>query len=61
MQATADLLTWADEHGIEWDKQQHGATGESWKSRVEIYYDGPDGDPDMNKWETELAFKVADR
>jgi hypothetical protein len=43
-----------------WDKWQSGTTGEGWKARVEFYLTDPDDEPDLEKWETELAFKVAD-
>lgn len=52
--ATGSLLDWAAEQGLEWD-----AEGDRWASRLEIYHDDPDVQPDMNKWETELAFRLA--
>jgi effector-binding domain-containing protein len=60
MRATGDLLAWADKNGVVWDKWQSGATGEGWQARAEIYLTDPDNEPDLNKWETELAFKTAD-
>jgi effector-binding domain-containing protein len=60
MRATADLLAWAEKKGIVWDKWQVGTTGEGWKARVERYLTDPDEEPDPSKWETELAFKLAD-
>jgi effector-binding domain-containing protein len=58
MNTTRDLLAWADKNGIVWDKWQHGATGEGWRARVEHYITDPDEEPDPNKYETELAFKI---
>lgn len=60
MRATGDLLEWARKNGVVWDKWQSGATGEGWKARVEFYLTNPDDEPDLDKWETELAFKTAD-
>jgi len=60
MQATADLLAWAEKRGIVWDKQPAGPKGEAWRARVENYLTDPTKEPDAAKWETELAFKLAD-
>lgn len=60
MRATGDLLAWAEQNGVVWDKWQHGATGEGWKARTEFYLNGPDDEPDFDKWKTDLAFKTAD-
>ena len=56
-QATSDLLQWAQETGVAWDKRPHGA-GEAWASRIEWYLNS--GEPDPAAWETELAFRIAD-
>src|SRR6218665_3866815 len=53
MQATCDLLTWAEANGIVWDKHAEGR-GEAWRSRIEWYLND-DGD-DLSDWDTELAF-----
>ncbi|QGN32235.1 GyrI-like domain-containing protein [Microlunatus sp. Gsoil 973] len=58
MDATARLLKWADGQGLEWDVSP-SPQGERWRSRLEIYYDEPG--QDMNEWETELAFRLADQ
>jgi len=34
---------------------------ERWGARLEEYLDDPDEKPDMNDWDTDLAFKLADR
>jgi effector-binding domain-containing protein len=57
--ATADLLAWADEQGLTWDMAET-PTGERWTSRLEWYLTDPAGEPDMTKWRTELAFRLAD-
>ena len=51
--ATRDLLAWADEQGLEWD-----ADGNYWGCRLEIYKSDPREVPDMNDWETELLFRL---
>ncbi len=56
MKATAELLSWAEEQGIEWQMD-----GERWSSRVEWYLSDPAVEPDMSKWKTELAFLTARR
>ena len=53
MHATGDLLRWGDEHGVTWDKRPEGQ-GEAWRSRVEWYLSSEE--PDLDAWETELAF-----
>lgn len=58
MDATAQLLKWADEQGLTWDVSP-SPDGERWGCRLEIYHDEPG--QDMNEWETELAFRLADQ
>jgi effector-binding domain-containing protein len=53
--ATRDLLEWADSQGLKWDVSAT-PQGDRWGSRLEIYV--TDG-PDMDKWETQLAFRLA--
>jgi predicted transcriptional regulator YdeE len=53
------MLVWADEQGLTWDKTDT-PDGEAWGCRLEIYETNPQEEPDMNKWETELAFRLAD-
>jgi effector-binding domain-containing protein len=60
MEATAKLLAWADDKGLSWDKTSAVGGGEAWGARLEIYDTNPDDEPDMDKWETELAFLLAD-
>lgn len=56
---TGDLLRWADEQGLRFDRADSPA-GDAWACRLEIYKSDPEQEPDMTKWETELAFKLAD-
>ena len=58
--ATAALLKWADEHNLTWDVSQ-APDGERWGARLEIYETDPAMEPDMSKWTTQLAFRLADR
>ncbi len=53
--ATRALLEWAAKEDLQWDVTET-ADGDRWGARLEIYTS--DG-PDMNEWETELAFKLA--
>lgn len=55
MQVTADLLAWAGQRGIEFDEHE-----DRWAGRVEFYLTNPAEEPDMTKWETQLAFKLKD-
>jgi effector-binding domain-containing protein len=56
-EATGRLLKWGAEQGVKWDAsddQKH------WGARTESYEDDPDDEPDMDKWLTELRFRLAD-
>ena len=55
---TGALLEWAAQQGLEWDMSQTQA-GERWACRLELYKTNPAEQPDMSKWEVELAFKLA--
>jgi effector-binding domain-containing protein len=57
--ATAELLDWAEAHGLAWDVSRTDE-GERWGCRVEFYLTDPAEQPDMSKWRTELAFRLAD-
>jgi effector-binding domain-containing protein len=58
-QATGDLLAWAEARQLTWDVAEVEGE-ERWAARLEEYLNGPDDQPDMNKWETNLVFKLAD-
>ena len=58
-EATGALLDWAAGQGLSWDMSPDEA-GERWGSRLEIYLTDPSQEPDMSKWQTQLAFKLAD-
>jgi hypothetical protein len=48
------------EHNLTWDVRQ-APNGERWGARLEIYETDPVIEPDMSKWTTQLAFRLADR
>jgi effector-binding domain-containing protein len=58
LDATRALLDWAAQQGLSWDVTETAA-GERWGARLEIYQTDPAQEPDMDKWETELAFRLA--
>ena len=55
--ATGELLAWAGDQGLEFD-QWDAPEGHSWACRTEWYYSDPVEVPDLNDWDTELAFKL---
>jgi effector-binding domain-containing protein len=57
--AAATLLQWADTRGLVWDMSPTDV-GEVWGSRLEVYETDPAVEPDMAKWVTTLAFRLAD-
>jgi effector-binding domain-containing protein len=59
MGATGALLDWAAGQGLSWDMSRDGDV-ERWGSRLEFYLTDPGEEPDMSKWETQLAFRLAD-
>jgi len=57
--ATVALLDWAEKNHITWKKTIIDDV-EWWDSRNEYYLTDPNEEPDPKKWQTELAFLVAD-
>ena len=53
------LIGWAEANGIQWDRWDD-EKGDAFRCRYETYLTGPEDDPDMTKWETEVAIKLAD-
>jgi hypothetical protein len=51
MSSAADSLSW---DATETDR------GTRWGCRLEVLHTHPAEEPDMNKWETQLAFRIAD-
>ncbi|MDG4858700.1 GyrI-like domain-containing protein [Streptomyces sp. T-3] len=52
-------LKWAHAKGLELDMTRTEA-GEVWGCRLESYKTDPRIEPDLHKWETELAFRLRD-
>lgn len=59
MNATAMLIGWAKQTGVQWDAWET-PEGEAFAARYEIYHSDPAEEPDPEKWVTELAFKTRD-
>ena len=57
MAATGALLAWGDQQGVQWDKTDADGA-EHWACRLENYLSDPAEEPDMDRWRTELAFKL---
>ena len=57
--AVAYLRDWVADEGLTWD-MANTEDGERWAARLEIYETDPAEEPDMNKWTTQLAFRLAD-
>ncbi|SDM73315.1 GyrI-like domain-containing protein [Streptomyces wuyuanensis] len=58
--AITRLRAWAAEQGLEWEMTAGPGGVEHWGCRVESYLTDPRVEPDMDRWETELAFRLAD-
>ena len=56
-EATARLLEWGSARGLSWDASPT-PDGERWGCRLEIYHSDPG--QDMDEWQTELAFRLAE-
>lgn len=59
MEANRVLVDWAKEQSVEWDAWDD-SEGHAFRCRYENYITDPAEEPDPNKWETEVAIKVAD-
>lgn len=55
IEATRTLLEWAAANSLTFD-----VDGNRWGARLELYLTDPQIEPDLDKWETELAFRLAD-
>lgn len=55
--ANKALVEWAEKNAITWDHWDV-EKGDAFRSRYETFLS--DDDPDMGKWETEVAIKLAD-
>lgn len=59
LDANEFLLKWGDDHNLTWDAHET-PEGDQWAARLEIYETDPEAEPDMSKWITQLAFRLAD-
>jgi len=59
VEVTGALLDWGAEHGLTWDMSP-SENGDRWGARLEFYLTDPAEEPDMSKWQTQLAFRLAD-
>ncbi|MGC5165976.1 GyrI-like domain-containing protein [Luteimicrobium sp. DT211] len=57
--ATARHLRWAADAGLAFDVRPSD-DGDVWGCRLERYLTDPRVEPDADRWETELAFRLAD-
>jgi effector-binding domain-containing protein len=57
--ATRELLDWAEREGLMFDMWR-ASDGEHWACRLEFYLTDPREEPDMNAWETLLAFRLSE-
>jgi len=57
--ANGVLIDWAMRQGLVWDRWDD-PNGDAFGSRVESFLTDPADEPDMTKWETEVAIKLAD-
>jgi len=60
IEVTKSLLDWAAGQGLKWDMSPGDNGEERWVSRLEFYLTDPSQESDMNKWETQLAFRLSD-
>jgi effector-binding domain-containing protein len=54
--ATRGLVDWGVENGVVWKTADDG----TWGAHIESYLTDPKKEPNSEKWQTEIAFQVAD-
>jgi effector-binding domain-containing protein len=59
IEVTGAFLDRAAADGLRWDATETDR-GTRWGCRLELLHTDPAEEPDMNKWETQLAFRLAD-
>jgi effector-binding domain-containing protein len=55
LDANAALQKWAADQGLKWQ-----LSGNTWGSRLEIYLTNPAEEPNMERWQTEVTYLLAD-
>lgn len=53
------LLDWGAEKGLVWDTYED-ENGDGFGARIEFFLTNPEEEPDMAKWQTEVAIRLAD-
>lgn len=59
VQGSIALMEWGEQNNVAWDRSDDGVE-ERWGGRIEHYITDPGEEPDSSKWETEVAFLLAD-
>lgn len=54
---TGMLINWAWDHNVAWDADETPG-GDAFASRFELYPNGPQDEPDPDKWETQIWIKT---
>jgi hypothetical protein len=54
------MLKWAAGQGLMWDRTTDPDGTQHWGSRLELYNTNPTEEPDLNNWDTDLQFRLAD-
>jgi effector-binding domain-containing protein len=57
--ANEALQQWARDRGLNWAMRET-ERGDEFDSRIEVYLTDPSSEPDPEKWETEVAYMLAD-
>lgn len=57
IEVNAVLIGWVKHHGYAFDSEVR-PDGEHFACRIEIYHNGPDDEPDPDKWHTTLLMKL---
>jgi effector-binding domain-containing protein len=57
--AVRELLEWAAAEGLTFDVTPTAA-GDAWGARLEVFLTDPRVEPDIERWQTELAFRLAE-
>lgn len=59
IEANAALQAWAAEKGIVWQSRET-EKGTAWAARAEFELTDPDTEPDMEKWQAEIVYLIAE-
>jgi effector-binding domain-containing protein len=60
IKANGALLDWGKQQGLVWDSWTT-EKGDAFGARIEAFLTDPADEPDMAKWETEVAIRLADK